>query len=64
MPRPTTLPAPWDALAERLGGVGKLAEALGATPRSINRWARSEMAMNGAAKKLFLTLCQKYKLTP
>jgi len=34
----TTLPKPWAALARRLGGVGKLAEALGVTPRTVARW--------------------------
>ena len=38
----SSLPAPWRELAEAAGGVGKLAEAFGVSPRTIHRWAHGE----------------------
>ena len=52
MPRPTTLPAPWDRLAEILGGVAQVADALGTVPRTINQWAKRERTPRGPARKL------------
>ena len=62
MPRPTTLPAPWLSLARKLGGVQCLADAMGVTPRTINRWAKGEMWMSGSARVLFLALCREHKI--
>ena len=42
MPRPTTLPEPWRSLAAKLGGVGALADALGADRRTVTRWASGD----------------------
>lgn len=36
--RPSTLTGPWALLAEHLGGVGPLAEALQVSRRTIERW--------------------------
>jgi len=58
MSRPTTLPEPWRSLAEKLGGVQALADRLGITTRTINRWANGQMGMSGTARKLFEALCQ------
>lgn len=52
MPRPTTLPAPWDRLAEILGGVAQIANALGTVPRTVNQWAKRERTPRGSARKL------------
>ena len=52
MARPTTLPPPWDRIAAALGGVAKLAETLGTTPRTINQWAKHERAPRGTARKM------------
>ena len=59
MARPTTLPEPWRSLALKLGGVQALADRLGTTPRTINRWANGKMGMSGTARKLFEALCRK-----
>lgn len=37
--RPTTLPSPWREAAERAGGVGALAEALGVGRMTLWHWA-------------------------
>jgi DNA-binding transcriptional regulator YdaS (Cro superfamily) len=52
MPRPTTLPAPWDRLAEILGGVAQVAEALGTTPRTVHQWAHGTRQPRGPARRL------------
>ena len=36
------LPKPWSTMAEIYGGVGALAEALGASPRTLHRWAHGK----------------------
>ena len=53
MARPITLPEPWRSLALKLGGVQALADRLGTTPRTINRWANGKMGMNGLEFVLF-----------
>lgn len=40
--RPTTLPGVWGQMARAVGGVGKLAEEFGVTPRTLQRWAYQE----------------------
>lgn len=40
--RPTTLPSPWRELAEHVGGVMALAEALGVERRTLERWGARE----------------------
>jgi len=64
MARPTTLPEPWRSLAAKLGGVQALADALGTTTRTINRWANGEMGMSGTAKKLFEALLRENGMQP
>ena len=62
MGRPSTLPEPWLQLATSLGGVGKLAEAMGTTPKTINRWAKEETKIRGYARILFLKLCKEHNI--
>jgi hypothetical protein len=38
----TTLPAAWAELARKEGGVGKLAKALGVSPRTLCRWGKGK----------------------
>ena len=40
--RPTTLPGVWGQMANALGGVAKLAEEFGVTPKTLQRWAYCE----------------------
>ena len=56
MPRPTTLPEPFLSLAQKLGGVQALADALGVTRRTLNRYGTGEIKMGGSARILFLRL--------
>ena len=62
MPRSTTLPEPWRSLAERLGGVGALAEAFGVERLTVRRWAKGERKLEGPAKKLFEALLREHKI--
>ena len=64
MPRPTTLPDPWRSLAEKLGGVGALASALGATRRTLDHWARGDRTPGGTAQKAIAALFAAHKLEP
>ena len=64
MPRPTTLPEPWRSLAERLGGVGALAETLGATRRTLDHWARGDRTPGGTARTAIAALFRAHKLEP
>lgn len=43
MGAPIRLPAPWDALANAVGGVDVLATCLGVHERTIRRWATGEV---------------------
>lgn len=52
MPRPSTLPEPWRTLAEKLGGVQALANALHSSTRTINRWANGQRIPRGPALEL------------
>lgn len=52
MPRPSTLPEPWRSMADKLGGVQALADALHSDPRTINRWATGERVPRGPALEL------------
>ena len=42
MPRPITLPEPWRTWAFKIGGVEALAKRLGASIRSVHRWAHGK----------------------
>ena len=49
------MPPPWDAAAEKMGGVAELAEALGIGTMTLFRWAKgthrpSKIAMQAVAK--------------
>ena len=54
MGRPTTFPSPWRELAEILGGVAPMAEALGTAPRTLRGWADGSRRPVGAARKQIL----------
>lgn len=56
MGRPLTLPEPWAALAAQLGGVQALADAAGASPRSIHQWAHGTRRPCGPARLLLRRL--------
>jgi len=50
MPRPTTLPEPWYALATRVGSVQSLADRFAVAPRSLYDWARKRRGMSRMSK--------------
>jgi hypothetical protein len=50
MPAPTKLPQPWRSLADKLGGVQALADALGTSPRTIRKWAHQERSPGKTAQ--------------
>ena len=52
MPRPTTLTGRWKALADHFGGVQALAQELGTTPRSLNRYCHGKRRIPGPVLKL------------
>lgn len=62
MARPITLPDPFRALAEKVGGVARLAMVLGVTPRTIHRWATGARALDGPARILVSSLLKKHGL--
>ena len=49
MPRPSTLPEPWLSLAEKLGGVQALCDALNTAPATIHHWAHGHRTPSGTA---------------
>lgn len=59
MSRPTTLPEPWRSLADKLGGVQALADALHSDPRTVGRWAAGERTPRGPARALVDALCKR-----
>jgi uncharacterized membrane-anchored protein len=64
MPRPTTLPEPWRSLAERLGGVQALADALHSAPRTIRQWAHHERTPGRLASAAILALFLAHSIPP
>ena len=58
MSRKITLPEPFRSLAAKLGSVQALADALGVTTRTLNRWAKGEHPMGGPAQKLYQILLE------
>jgi hypothetical protein len=50
MSRPTTLPQPWRSLADKLGGVQALADALCCDPVTLRRWANGSQTPNRATQ--------------
>jgi transcriptional regulator with XRE-family HTH domain len=51
MARPITLPGMLGGLAQRIGGVQKLADEIGVDPSTIRRWAHGKQNPSRAAKK-------------
>ena len=63
MSRPILLPHPWDALAEKVGGVGKLAEDhFGVSERTLRRWAVGDTRTPGPAKVVLEGLLKRFKV--
>ena len=48
----TTLPGPWKTMADAAGGVGALAELLGATRSLLQQWGRGDIRPSGPARVL------------
>jgi transcriptional regulator with XRE-family HTH domain len=49
-------------LARACGGTRALAERVGVTPRTLQRWARGEAALSGPARVVVEALCRQYGL--
>lgn len=62
MTRPILLPHPWDLLAEKAGGVAKLAEHFGVDPRTVRRWANGERKVAGPAAIILEGLLRRWKV--
>lgn len=56
--RPINLCGPLGSLAQKLGGVDKLANEMGVSSRSLQYWAKGERRMSGLALKLFERLAE------
>lgn len=64
MGRPTTLPAPWSLLAEKLGGVQALADVLLCDVRTVRRWANGETQPDRRALEWIHAAFRQAGLTP
>ena len=62
MSRPSTLPPEWLALANALGGVGKLAEACHVTPVSVHRWGTGRRPKSRWQREEVARLARKHGL--
>ena len=58
--RPITASSPWKELAENIGGIGKLAEKLGVTRSTLNKWKLGVHRIPTLARKEVLRLCKYY----
>lgn len=62
--RPHTLPpGPYADLAAKLGGVGRLAEALQVDRGTVTRAAEAERWLTGGPAVRLLALCRKHKVS-
>jgi hypothetical protein len=64
MGRPIELEGPLGDLAERVGGVKLLAEQVGVTARSIQRYASGEIFPPAPMRKVLAVLASVYGLPP
>ncbi len=64
MPRPMTLPSPWNQLATKLGGVAALAKAFGTVPRTVNDWVHGNRVPRGPAWLLIQKVFREHGLQP
>ena len=64
MARPTTLPEPWNLLAEKLGGVQALADLLLCDVRTVRRWANGETQPDRRAREWIYAAFQQAKIEP
>ena len=62
MARPSTLPEPWNALAEKLGGVRALADVLLCDVRTVRRWANGETQPDRRAREWILAAFHQAKI--
>lgn len=61
--RPISAEAPWGDLAEKVGGIGKLAEKLGVTRSTMNKWKLGTHRIPILARKEVLRLCKYHNIT-
>lgn len=61
--KPIEMPSPWGDLAEVLGSVA-MADALGVTLRTLNRWATGEMKPHALRVPAIRKLFAKHKIKP
>lgn len=64
MPRPTTLPEPWRSLAEKLGGVQALADALLCSPVTLWRWAHGTQIPDPRAEAWIRRVFEDHGMEP
>lgn len=60
--RPVTLPSPWKELAETMGGVQAVADALASSPRTVRQWAHGERTPRGPSRVLVDRLFRRHKI--
>ncbi len=62
--RPIELTGPLGELAERMGGVNQLADAIGVTPRAIQRWHNGERQPSKTTCRLLAIIAKQHKVKP
>ncbi|MBP6218564.1 MAG: helix-turn-helix domain-containing protein [Oligoflexales bacterium] len=58
--RPIHIPEPWGQLAEAVGGTQKLAQKLGVSGATVNRWANGVHKVPELAKREIRRMCKYY----
>jgi transcriptional regulator with XRE-family HTH domain len=61
--RPVIAPPPWGDLSRSVGGNEKLAEKLGVSKSTVNKWAMGIHRLPELARKETLRLCKYYGIT-
>lgn len=64
MARPSTLPEPWNTLAEKLGGVQALADVLLCDVRTVRRWANGVTHPDRRAREWIHAMFHQTKVPP
>lgn len=60
--RPIIMNHPWGELARSVGGLLKLAEKLGISRATLNRWSKGERRVPAMAMKEVERLCKYYEI--
>lgn len=60
--RPVTMTHPWGQLADSVGGTLKLAEKLGVSQPTLNRWSHGNTRVPIIAMKEVERLCKYYEI--